>query len=324
MKQILAKLAFLILILLVIDKLFGVLFTHFIFKKTISGERGGTINYILQKNRDINFLILGSSRARHQIDPLLLTNLKGKGYNAGENAVGGVLYSSILLDLLLAQQIRPHSVILQMDANYFDESRQKQNNLELRALYPFYAESALLKEYVKEIGWKETMLVQSDMFKYNFKVYPIMFNYINEKNMINPFGFSPLLARLDTSKIRHESVKHKVEPIKLDNLKLKALRHLINQCAKFNVKLYIVFPPNFKNIYYHKVYSDKLKAFASAQKTPARVIDMSDVYKLAELQQPDKWKDETHLNKAGALLFSAYLNDSLKENINRKYVSKFN
>ncbi|PLK42564.1 hypothetical protein [Emticicia sp. TH156] len=139
------------------------------------------------------------------------------------------------------------SVILQLDANYFDESRQKQNNQELRALYPFYAESGLLKEYVKEIGWKETMLVQSDMFKYNFKVYPIIFNYINEKKMINPLGFSPLIARLDTSKIRHESGKHKVEPIKLDNLKLKALSRACNQSmCEIQCKTLYRFPAEFQ------------------------------------------------------------------------------
>ncbi|MFD0878348.1 hypothetical protein ACFQ1A_29555, partial [Massilia pinisoli] len=63
MRAILLKVITIVIILIVIDKGFGALFNNFIFKKTISGERGGSLNYLLERKKNIDFVILGSSRA---------------------------------------------------------------------------------------------------------------------------------------------------------------------------------------------------------------------------------------------------------------------
>ena len=90
-----------ILFLIVIDFLFGYFFKKIVFDKTISGEGGGNLNFLLQRKKKSDYFIFGTSRAVHHINPDFLTSLNGSGYNAGVNGVGSVVYNAAMLDIIL-------------------------------------------------------------------------------------------------------------------------------------------------------------------------------------------------------------------------------
>ncbi|GAB3508406.1 hypothetical protein [Emticicia fontis] len=309
MRAILLKVITIVIILIVIDKGFGALFNNFIFKKTISGERGGSLNYLLERKKNIDFVILGSSRAKHHINPDSLFNINGEGFNAGINGAGGVIYCSVALEVILKRGINLKTVILQLDSRQFIES----NNCvkEMSAIYPFLSESSFLRDYVEQSGWKEKILSNSDFYKFNSKYYFLIFNFFNRNKVKDDNGFSPLGGSLDTSKIINLPLK-KIKYESFSDIRLEALKNIISICKKNVIKLYIVLPPNFKELNNEEsFYNNILKSSIYQKANFVRVIDMSNIKSFNDLRSPENWKDGGHLNEIGANKFSSYLNDSL-------------
>ncbi len=311
MRSILVKTISIIFILIVIDKVFGFFFDNYIFKKTISGERGGSLNYLLQRQKKIDYVIFGSSRAKHQINPEVLSNIDGKGFNAGINGLGGPIYCSVAMELILKAGIKPKALIFQLDSKHFLKSHIHEPIKEISILYPFLSESVFLREYVEQSGWKEKVLSNSDIYKFNSKFYYLFFNYLKRNQVKDNNGFVPLIGYLDTSMIV-KSVPREPMLEDFSDIRLKALENIINICHNNNIALYIVLPPNFREITNDEgFYNNKLKTFIYKKSRVVRIIDMSDIKAFNDLRNPENWKDEGHLNEAGANKFSHYLNDSL-------------
>ncbi|RFS17218.1 hypothetical protein [Emticicia sp. C21] len=312
MRLILIKIASIILILLLIDKLFGFFFYNYVFKKTLSGElSGGSLHYLIEKKKNVDFIIFGSSRAKHQIDPELISNLNGQGYNAGINGVGGVIYASVMMEIVLKAGSKPKVLILQLDSKHFLKSNENKPMKEINALYPFLSQSLFLRQYVEHSGWREKVLSNSDIYRYNSKAYISIVNYFKRNRIKDNNGFIPLEGNLDTLKLV-KPVNNQINPEDFYDLKLKALKNVINTCKENNIKLYIVFPPEFiESINDKDFYNNKLKVFIYKESNSVRVIDMSNIKNLKGLSGPENWKDEDHFNGVGASKFSKSLNDSL-------------
>jgi glycerophosphoryl diester phosphodiesterase len=292
----------------VFDRIVGFAFQKYIFEKTFSGEAGGSLNYLLKKKKNIDFLILGSSRAKHQIDPALLTALNGEGYNAGVNGVGKALYNNALLEIMLNHSIKPKTVLLQTDAKDYLLNNKDTTN-PLIYLYPFYNQSETIQNYSKSIGYEEKIKLYFNLYKFNGKVFNIYFNYLKRNNVADNNGFVPLAGVMDTTK-QTEPYSSK-NTCKFDNNELNALSRIIELCKKNNIKLYFLLPPSYQNSLYKETDTRNLIAYISSR-TNERIINMADIKCFNDLQNADNWKDYTHLNKNGSLKLDHYLNDSLK------------
>ena len=144
MWHILKKSLLILAIIVIADQAFSYVFIHAFFLKTISGESGGTINYVIEKNPHPDFLILGASRAKEQIDPSLLTSLGTNGYNLGING-NTVLASSLILDILLRNGVKPKTLVLQTDSSDYVVGVDQNIKDQVDRVYPY--DTPLIRSY---------------------------------------------------------------------------------------------------------------------------------------------------------------------------------
>jgi hypothetical protein len=105
-----------------------------------------------------------------------------------------------------------------------------------------------------------------------------------------------------------------------DSLKINALNNIITICDENKIKLFIVFPPRFKNTFSEEKHLTDLLSKLTL-KNNCYVIDMIDINRFSDLQDHSNWKDEDHLNIVGANKFTNYLNDSIQSKL--KVISEF-
>ena len=309
MKKILIKIAVIFLIVLIFDRLFSFVFTKYTFEKIINGESGGSLNYLLQKKKNADYIILGSSRAKHQVDPEKLTAINGVGYNAGINGVGTILHSNIVLDIMLQENFKPKIILLQIDAINFADEYFESYLYGLNSLYPFYKKSPLLQSSVKELPFEERLKLNFEMYKFNGKITNLLLNYFKQKSVADENGFYPLNQTMD-------SVNQQDLPFAKFNFsakKLQVLNNIITSCKQKNIQLVIILPPYYKNINYREDETLFLKNYIKNISGKVIIIDMGNVANLPEIQSAQNWKDIGHLNNIGAAKFSSYLNDSFKK-----------
>ncbi|MFT3908801.1 MAG: hypothetical protein QM737_05205 [Ferruginibacter sp.] len=311
MKKIIIKLSILILILFTSDRLIAYFFSGYVFKYTMSGESGGSINYLIKNKKNIDFLIMGSSRAKHHINPALLSDLYGgNGYNAGLNGTGGVVYANLLLNLLIDKGIVPKMLVLQTDAYPYYLNENSNIYAEIATLYPFINESNKLKKLIEEnTDYAEKIKLALYSYRFNGKFLNIIYNYPKRNSIKDNTGFEGRPEKLDTTGFRLLGDNEK--PHKLSAVKLKALQNIIQTCKDNNIKLAIVLPPSYRNNIYWKAGNDAI-IDVMHKNGVNNIYDFSDVNKYPALQPKEMWKDITHLNNDGATLFSLMINDSLK------------
>jgi hypothetical protein len=304
MKKIILKILFLLFIVIGLDQLIGFAFSKYIFQNTFSGEKGGGINYLIEKAAQLDFVIMGSSRAKYQIDPNLITSMNGDGYNAGMNGVGTILFNSVLLDLLSQDNKIPKSIILQIDVQDFEK---KNETIEISALYPFYSKSTLLQHFTKSLSYEEKIKTKFTSYRFNGKVLNILFNFLKRNKLLSNNGFGISEAKLDSTNF---VVEHKVEkPLVFSELKLEALNSFINNCKKHKVNLFVVLTPSYGNKLYRPFENERILKTIKSTSNSVCTIDLSNVDNMQEIKSANYWKDGTHMNKWGAELFSKKLNE---------------
>jgi hypothetical protein len=251
---------------------------------------------------------MGSSRAKHQIDPAQLTVLGNNGYNIGINGVGTV-YNYILLKLLLKNNVHLKTIVFETDVeNYYDIIDDKADKKELQLLYPYTNEDTTLQKYLKKLGPVAVAISKINLYKYNGKFFNIMYNYAIRNSVKPNNGFAPLLQ---TIKPEVQSKSYTAPYYKgFSKNKINALKEMVQLCAKENINLFIVFPPYFQNKYFNAIETETLLKQLNFL-DQKQIINYSNVNTCAELNNYIYWKDDRHLNKNGALFFSKLLNIAL-------------
>ncbi|MEO8768526.1 MAG: hypothetical protein ABI402_00520 [Ferruginibacter sp.] len=311
MKKILIKLLIIIISVIVIDRSLTYIFDKVVFSKTMSGETGGTVNYLIKKKKDKDFLILGSSRAKYHLDPSLLTNYyNGNGYNAGISGTGGLIYNDLLLRLLTSKGIKPKAIMLQVDIYpYFTTDDEKTEN-EFLQLYPFIGQSDSLRAFIyRNVDYTEKFKLFFHTYRYNGKFLNVIYNYAKRKSVKDNNGFVGLPAKFDTTGFRIKDDLAKKHTF--SQAKINALLGIVQTCKANNIKLSIVFSPSYQNSLY-------LPEGNTMITTLLRNNGVQDIYDYSQLdslpsslQAPSMWKDALHLNKEGAAIFSTILNEAI-------------
>lgn len=300
----------LLTVLIITDRVLIYFFTKFIYANTISGEGTGSVNYLLQKKKNIDFIILGNSRAKHQINPALLTNLyNGNGFNAGINGVGGIVYNNILLHLLLSKGLKPKTILLEADAYPYYTTKDEIVADELIPLYPFINESEVLRKYIKEnTGYEEKFKLLFHSYRYNGMFFRVLFNYIRQQSVTDNNGFEGLLGTFDTTGFKVPGDLS--NPQLYSQLKLNTLVDIVQTCKANNIKLAVVFAPSYKNSLTLKKGNDMMIELLRKNGVTA-VYDFSAIETIPELYSNNLWRNATHLNKDGAVIFSQKLNAAM-------------
>lgn len=308
MKKIVTILVIFIISLVVVDRVFTGLFSHYIFAKTISGESGGTINYVINTSKPLDFLIMGGSRAKHSIDPKIMTSLGSYGHNVGVNGTN-VLNSFLILDILVSHKVIPKVVVLQTDLSDYGPDSKVLILDQIKRLYPY--NTAQIRGYVKGVGALENGMYSFGLYRYNRKIANIVFNFFKRNSVGEVNGYVGL-----------QNTGHRVDPLPYvqeypfvaTSTNREALRKLIQLCDDNGIQLVIVFPPSYTNVFRDE-FQQKRLIEDIVHEGSTTVIDMSDIKKTPELVGEENWRDAIHFNATGSVRFSTILNKKIGQQI---------
>lgn len=309
MLQIIKKIIIVLVAIIVIDKIFSYAFINFIFKKTISGESGGTINYVINKKNNLDFLIIGPSRAKHGIDPTLLTSLGNNGYNLGINGTT-VLNSLLILDILVKNNVKPKILIVSADLSDYVDSTNQQILDQIKRVYPY--DTPLVKEYVDKIGYVERAKYFFGLYRLNRKILNIAYNFTKRNTITNNNGYVGLPDMIDKPDVKYNTENFIYKNTSID---AEALRKIKKICDENNIKLIVVFSPSYKNVFYNDT-QQKLMIADLKKENITNIIDLSDINQSPDLLKEENWRDEIHFNYTGSQKFSKILNEKI---VKRKY-----
>lgn len=255
---------------------------------------GGQIvknNYITNRLKDVDVVVVGSSRAEHHYVPSII---KGKMdsishsnysiYNAG---IDGCFlnYHCCWIENII-NRYNPKLLILDIqDSFIYSQSRS------LNFLYPFYGNNEVVGKYLeKNLDKKDLMKLNFNSYCFNGMFFRLLSGVL--KDNIPDDGYVPLTGVMKSELIADdENDDEKVYNVKL----LANLVDVIDLCRTKDIQLVFVSSPAYK-------YSSNTFIDSFAKKYGVPYLDMMNTEYFNE--HPELFKDRTHLNENGARIFS--------------------
>ncbi len=303
MTKIFIHITFIFALVLVSDRVFTLLFMP-IFNRTISGQSGGSINYVIQHPHEYNVLILGSSRAKNSIDPAALSFL-GKGYNLGING-SKPLNALLVLDVLLSHHVDPQTLIVQADLFELGPDQKDDTIEQLKRMYPY--DTPLVRSYVNTMGPAEIFKYSFGLYRFNRKILNITYNFLKRNSQGEETGFVGLPSSPEKLDTTPQFANYQYDPSSLNAQALLKIKELADA---HHIRLIVVFPPTYQNVGYNSTEQKRLREDLFAHGI-TEVIDLSTVDATPSLKNEENWRDSFHLSAAGAERFSKILASLIK------------
>ncbi|HQW17127.1 MAG: hypothetical protein JNK36_02035 [Bacteroidia bacterium] len=286
------KLIAFLLLLFVLDFSIGNILRHFYFKQQ-SGLQYRTTYSIEKTNADI--LVFGSSRANHHYRPDAFENQIGLSfYNVGRDGQ----YVFYHLDVLKAvlKRYTPKIIILDFVNKEFAQNQESYDRLSV--LLPYYKTHPEMRSIINLRSKYERLKLLSQIYPFNSTMFTIAVGNaeFNKKRKSDNKGYVPLTRKWN-GVIPKNSISANYE---VDSLKIDAYKSFIQECARANVKLYIVCSPYF-------IQSDITDYSVSIGKEIAKENNIAffDFSKdTVFVNNTELFADFAHLNDTGAKLFS--------------------
>jgi hypothetical protein len=258
--------------------------------------------YCMYESND-ELLILGSSRAAHHYVPTIFTDSLGYScYNAGSDGMC-IYYQYAILTSYIHRNAIPKIVICEVVPQDAEVTNGPTFNLDaaLDRLAPHYGEVSEIDSLFKLNGWKESIKLSSNCYRYNSKlVQSIKCNYIPSSE---DHGYEARIGEMipkDTKQIPQAGTLNKIDSIKLDYFS-----KVINICRNNQIRLIICYSPMYNNTKSNGI--DVLKQIANNHAIP--FLDYSSDMRIRDCRY---FNDETHLNDEGAHLYSSIVAHDLK------------
>jgi len=234
--------------------------------------------------------IFGSSRAKYHYNSAIIQKVTGqKTVNLGQGSSNIFLHYILLKTLLLHHT--PKVVVLDVKPGDFDEGTYLN---ELDRLYPMVHEIAFSDDDLNAISPFEKIKLRSAAYRYNNKVFEILYNSRGKWMSDSTFnGFHPLPVdhQIIDSSPRYDTA--------LNQDIFKYLPLFIKLCRQSNIKLIVCISPA-----YAKVIFDKTIAMTETT-CRQNSIDYVNYLNNQLLTLPrDVYNDEYHLNTIGADKFT--------------------
>lgn len=276
-----------------------------------TGQSIGKLNQYLQKKDELEFIVFGSSRANHNIDPIKISK---NSFNMGMD--GRLLaYSATLIKLLPNK--KKQTILLHIDPeNAFN---QNYTGNDILALSSKYNRKNIIQQEIDKL--KQNNLLQNFYWSlsYNRSVIGILKNYLKPNyDYKTYFGYDPIYVSENQREIFKKILKtDKKEMDCQDNLVLnKIYNDYINELNEFcneNNKTFIIFTsPKFND----NCKNDNIELSQVLKNRNLDYYDLTNFFQ--ENNALEYWKDKRHLSNKGAELFTEKVRISLHENKKRK------
>ncbi|MEY2921840.1 MAG: hypothetical protein RL108_453 [Bacteroidota bacterium] len=253
-----------------------------------------------------DILVFGSSRgARSVIARQISDSLNRSAYNLAFPG-SDITFHSFLLELLLKNKSNqiPEKIILVVDDA---DELQKSKSLKFRLdrMYPLVKYKVIRDELVKRKEKKpfvNELLVSHQLNKSNFLLKQKKFT---KNDSIMSCGSMPISHQKKTFDKKFGKVPYNYD-VKSELIqKINALNDFINLCEKNDIQLIVALPPNFRVI--SNGFENRMKHFVRNK----GVVWKYDQNK-PDYSDPDNFFDNAHLQKKGAIIYTADLIAYLK------------
>ncbi len=275
---------------------------------TTSGDNGGIINGVLRRNTDV--LVLGSSRARHHVIPVILRErLSATVFNAGIDG-HGFLYAVMLLDIWTRSHPPPKAILLHVDPTSLSYSEEELEKAHIFSAY--FSESERVRNILLMRGKYEWLKYLSYSYRFNGKVLPTL------KNMAVPpddafDGYIGLQGSLESGSIpaTHPAETSNGDSAFFWDLKLSYLADLARYCKTNGTRLILFHSPSLGEDPAALVrWTERLTSLGLLYEG-VEFIDLAAPTRQLFEGRPELFKDGTHLNSRGAEIFSTLLADEV-------------
>lgn len=299
MKTFIFKILLLLIVIAVVDLLFGV-----VFKKIYETAPSGISyqeNFIMRKtNQDL--LIFGSSRAAYHYIPEILTDsLNISVYNCGREGSGIYYHYGVLLATL--ERYKPKVILLDLDYRDIYKFGGIFGLDILKEQYPFYSEVA--KEFDSLLvlkGFEEKIKLQSNLYKYNSKAFTAISSHF-ATGRGNESGFRKAEG------IWNEKILPLEANLTVDRNKIVTIQKFIAKAQEHDIKVFIIASP------YFMITPTSLYKPVELLASKNDVKFINHVQDTAFINNADLFKDVLHLNFSGAKIFTKKIAGEIKEDL---------
>lgn len=255
-------------------------------------------NYALNKSED-DCLILGSSRATHHYSPSIIhDSLNISVYNAGLDGHGISYVDGVLK--IRTQRFKPSLIILECSS--FELQNTWLNSINsLKPYYELYPQALELSQIVT--GKEEKFKSKFAFYRFNSTLLPMIKTFFSSSEDTNK-GYVPLETAKSKIVVNDQPTDSPI--FQIDSISDKLLVDFVTTCKKENIKLVVCCSPimgDSKNVV--SVLSDRFKELE------VPFFDYSN--DTTFINHPQQlFKDNTHLNKQGAEIYSKMVAHRIK------------
>lgn len=249
-------------------------------------------------------VIVGSSRASHHYISQMIEDSLGKDtYNVGRD--GCFFSDNICVINSILDRYCPEIIIWELSSSSLYES----NDDPLDNLYPYYNENLWITEM---INLKEDrtirLCLKSHLYKNNSKILRICMRLLTNSGELDPDkGYEPLIPR---NWIAASKTDTSTQENKIDLLKMKMLKNIVERAKKAGAELIVVDSP---------IYSERCNIESLPNNNPIQEILSENDIRYLDNRYIDKFvlhseyfNDRTHLNSVGAEVYTTYFLEEIK------------
>lgn len=299
MKRLAEKIVLFILLVVVVDVVFGVIMSS-VLSSTTKGDWGRR-NYIITKTTE-DVLIFGSSRSIHHYDPQIISDsLHMSCYNCGEDG-NGILSHFPRIEMIL-HRYTPHIIIYDLMPKY--DFKICDNTSFLKLLRP-YSDDSFVKQIIHDIDEKEQLKLHSNLYKYNSSFMEIVAHRFSRvTTTAKKYTYSPLVSIMNYE----PGTDDKYKDDKMDFVKYHYLGRLADLCHSHGIKLFFTASPWYK--------MSESDVFAPIYKLCEEKGIVFLNHNFDDRFNYDKryFHDTPHLNQYGAEVFSSLIAHEIKERL---------
>ena len=258
------------------------------------------LNYAAHSQDDAEIVILGSSRASHHYVPSILTDSLGMScVNLGVDGQG-ILYHYALFHMLV-QHNSPRIIIYEFGG--FDwEDNGEETYARNDHLAPMYGKYKTTDTLITNIGNKyRTTLSLLNTYKYNGRIHNV---FINTHRIAKHNGYEPLYGERKVVELNellnNNSTLVEGTPIHPD--KIHYSKRLIKECEERDILLVFAMSPTMGSL-----STTNMEILSEICGDQIPVLDYRKQFNQNEL-----FKDDTHMNDAGAKVYTSQIAVELK------------
>ncbi len=292
MKVFLMRIAAFFVIISALDLVFGEVLYYL--QSSEAGGRSGA-EYFVCKESCQDVLIMGSSRASHHYVPEILSQRLGMScFNAGQDGNGIILQygrwkmiNKRYVPKLIIYDINPSfDLAINDNMTYIDRLKPFCNDKDVR----YYLESLFPLEGIK---------LFSKMYCYNYKFIEIIADCFHKSDYMKASGYIPLYGVIRKELLDSSSREREVLSIVEDSTKVFYLEQLVKEANSMGTKIVFSLSPSWQGGQYNPEVYETVRALALKYSIPFFEFTDDDF-----CENPDYFKDSSHLNDKGARLFS--------------------